>query len=656
MKRILLIFTALALVICAGCSKPAEDPTQPSETLAPQASETVYTVTVVDDFGAPVTEGIIVNFHSAGEIAAMQAISGDGTASKTLNSGVYTVSLSFTAADASYHYSENITLTPDAPTATVYLTGYRTGRELYAGGKDHFAYLLDCGTTAVPVTVGERTYFLFAPSETGMFEFSVSDNALIGYYGSPFFVQDNCLEEIVDGKFTVSVSSGMLGSVLVLGVDSGKEQVNVTITRIGDAQITIEDYEWTVYQPVVTPKPFVLPENVTLVDFDLTADSDDYKLVYNEKDGFYHLGSADGEVVYFKLGVGSVYLDPMTEILDVSGVSRYFFDEDGNFLKKETYNECLMQYVACMDEESGLYPLTQDLYYIIHQRGEYVGWWDKNSPTFLFVDDNDNPVIGLNQEIAWLFICCYGQEEAEETPVQPTEPAPTDPAPTEPAPTEPEPTEPEFQMGKPAASDAMELFYYQIEENMSFEATVKSGEYVAYDLYRMFDMVLTIESDYAYIVFDNQVYLPENGILTYELQYTSNDVSSPCSLYIGNFGNSDATFTVKLSTLPGTQNNPSQLPLGTFTTTTREGDYQGYYYLFTAESDGVLTLTLESINIDEECQITLYNWYSYEYKVAENGVVSIPVLAGDEVEVNIAVLDDAYAYPAAVIVTTATFE
>ena len=89
------------------------------------------------------------------------------------------------------------------------------------------------------------------------------------------------------------------------------------------------------------------------------------------------------------------------------GQSVVFYDEDGNFVKKESYSELLLEYIELADTETGVYPLTEDLKYIIQQRGEYVGWWDAESPNFIFKDATGLPVEGLNTEIAWLFMCCY---------------------------------------------------------------------------------------------------------------------------------------------------------------------------------------------------------------------------------------------------------
>jgi hypothetical protein len=94
-------------------------------------------------------------------------------------------------------------------------------------------------------------------------------------------------------------------------------------------------------------------------------------------------------------------------ILDRSGVNRYFYDENGEFLKKETYDQCLLAYIDCADEESGTYPLTEDLKYIIQQRGDYYGWFDSEGTQYLFRDQNGNYLTDLNPDNLWLFPCRY---------------------------------------------------------------------------------------------------------------------------------------------------------------------------------------------------------------------------------------------------------
>lgn len=378
--------------------------------------EKEYKVTVKDALGNPYS-GVVVQFYKDGAQEAMQVVDpSTGVATKKMAAGDYTVKLQFTDNAEGYYYKEEgLTLSADKTELDVVLAKAVAdkGITLYAGG-EYEAHAVGVGCTYVELTTGERNYFLFTPSEAGTYEFSVADGAdvTIGYYGAPHFVQGQSAAELVDGKFTVSVSASMISTgdtgttVLVIGVDSEKATECVLgIQRIGDAAWNVADEPWIIYEETAKLSKYTLPAGTNLNEFDLTAAS--YNLVYNEADGFYHMNSADGPLVYVHLTEDSKYLASFKNILDRSGVNRYFYNANGEFEKKVSYSECLLKYIDCADEATGVYPLTEDLKYIIQQRGEYVGWWDKNSQQYLFVDANGNPILGINSEIAWLFMCCY---------------------------------------------------------------------------------------------------------------------------------------------------------------------------------------------------------------------------------------------------------
>jgi hypothetical protein len=254
-------------------------------------------------------------------------------------------------------------------------------------------------------------------------------------------VQDLSAAEVVDNKFTMSVRASSIGAadtgtmVMVIGLDAGQEtSATLSIQRLGDPEWTVEDEEWTIYRPTVELSEFSLPEGAELVDFDLTS-TEGYTLVLNETDGFYHLNTADGPLVLVRLGrnADTPYIDPLGRIIETANVSSYFYDEEGNFLKKETYVDCLYAYCAgndpdgdgvvssyvdqvtgetvpayyYLDKATETYPLTEDLKYIIQSRGEYAQWWVPGSSGYLFKDSNEKPIPGINHDIAWLFMCCY---------------------------------------------------------------------------------------------------------------------------------------------------------------------------------------------------------------------------------------------------------
>ena len=407
----LLLVLSLVLSACGGSEPSAEAaPTQNA------SGEIEYKVTVVDAQGTPFTTGVIVRFMKDGQQAAMQPVDGNGSAAKTLAAGEYAVELMFTGNEDEYYYNkEGLTLTAQAPALTVTLT-YNMSAEpvkLVAQGKDVDAYPVTDGSTRVSLVPGQRNYFLYTPTVAGTFAFSSdNENAVIGYYGAPHFVQEMSAAEVVDNTFTQSIRATMIGengtTVIVIGIDAdaNTDSCTLSVIRTGDPEWSVEDEPWTVYEPTVELAAYTLPAGANIQEFDLTADTSAYNLVLGS-DGFYHLDSEDGALVLVHLSKDPKYLPCFKNILDRSGVNRYFYDESGNFLKKETYDQCLLRYIECADEDSGLYPLTEDLKYIIQQRGDYSGWWDISGPNYLFVDQNQAPLTDINPDIAWLFMCCY---------------------------------------------------------------------------------------------------------------------------------------------------------------------------------------------------------------------------------------------------------
>lgn len=426
MKKALCLLTVATLLLTCllcGCgggetaatkNEASADATE--GTTAPTLPDGYY-VQVVDALGNPYTDGVVVQFMKDGAAAGMQKTDEQGIAAKDLADGTYTIEMMFTSADAQYHHNAaEITLTPEQKSATVTLAKKAGEQEtkLTVGDKNKSAYSVETGCTYVELTKGERNYFLFAPTVAGTYEFSLpGSTATLGYYGAPHYVQEHHAgeEEIVDGKFSISIKAGMIGSgdtgttVLVLGIDAGDNtSATLSIQRTGEPKWDVSDEPWTAYEKTVELSKYTLPKGATLKEFDLKADS--YTLVLDDN-GFYHLNSKDGPLVLMRLGKKSQYLDDFKTIVEKSRVGKHFFDAEGNFIKKESYNECLLEYIAVMDESEGVYPLTEDLKYIIQQRGEYYGWFDAQGDQYLFRDQNGVKLEGINAEISWLFPCCY---------------------------------------------------------------------------------------------------------------------------------------------------------------------------------------------------------------------------------------------------------
>ena len=375
-----------------------------------------YTVRVVDALGNPYTSGVVVKFMKGDQPMGMQVVNENGEAKKELEAGEYTVDLTFTDEETAYYYDvKDLVLTNPKDVYEIQLSKAVSGEAstLTVDMAEYTAYPIATGCTYVTLKAGQRNYFLFAPTTAGAYEFSLpGSDAVLGYYGAPHYVQSENMAESEDGKFSVSIKASMISTdgagttTLVLGVDAGdNEDCIISVRRTGEPERTIEDEPWIIYDNTVELKEYALPAGATLGEFDLKAE--DYALVLNEEDGFYHLNTADGPLVLMRLGKRSEYLDDFKTILDRSGVVKYFFDEEGTFVKKESYSECLLEYIEYMDEENGVYPLTEDLKYIVQQRGDHSGWFDPENASYLFKNAAGEKIAGLNPDNLWLFMCCY---------------------------------------------------------------------------------------------------------------------------------------------------------------------------------------------------------------------------------------------------------
>lgn len=423
--------TALGLLVSAlltGCNSdttPADDATTGNEALSNQDTATdteattqvegttsaqtmSCTVKVLDFKGNPMSD-VVISVCKAGEEVKKNVSKADGTAKFTLDIASYEISAE--SPNGKFYYDKSsAVLTPEATELT--LTLYHIADEsnaitIWPSSGEKKALPVSEGATYVSLGSG-MTYVVFRPERDGIYEISyISEDAIdIGYYGAPMVVFDSKMLETVDNKVTLSVhhssinQDGGATAMFVFGLvpeAASTDDCIVTVTRVSDPEKTPDDEPWIEYKPTQA-KAYEGTISGTFKDIDVTNPT--VNAVYNEADGYYHYGAIDGPVVFIRITTDSPYLASLTTVAEKSRVGVYHYDEDGKFIKKESFHNMISAYAEIVNND-GVCPLTPELEYMIKTFGEYQRWWDLSFSGNIFHDKIVAP------ETAWLFICGY---------------------------------------------------------------------------------------------------------------------------------------------------------------------------------------------------------------------------------------------------------
>lgn len=356
-----------------------------------QAKQVDYKVTVKDYSGKAIT-GVAVQIKNGSAVVATEAVDSKGVVSVKLAEGTYTA----VVVDDAYG-SGAVTLTAKKPSADLVAAvkmDMSKGVEEYFGTK----YPISTGAVYVELNANGDNYFSFAPTKSGKYRIkTTSSDTKLAPCGSSAFVYTPTYEGNV---YTTEVKSGMVGGDIMISV-TGASGAVIIVERTGAAEETIyRDYEGT-----KAPTKFTLTSggnNLTYVDVSAAS----FNIVLGS-DGYYHKDSATGPIVYVNLGSKAPYLSLQTMIQgsgNAGGASLVSYTTENGQQVRIDYSSFMTKHFECMDQTYGVYPLTEDLKYVLQTAGAHNGWWDSTNANnaYLFSD-----VKGLNKDIAWMFACCY---------------------------------------------------------------------------------------------------------------------------------------------------------------------------------------------------------------------------------------------------------
>ena len=328
-------------------------------------------------------------------------------------------------ADASYFVSANaVSLTKSDPATEAMLVPYASNpRMVYPGaekvdasGDQHGilagVYDLTIGSYRISVEKNMMRYIFFAPEEGAIYHFYTdSDKIELGYYGASFYVTSTNNGTILeDGTLEVRLLKTAVGNTLVIGLKSTSAAVSectLTIEKYQEIGLTIEELPWEPYKPDKTLEKIETPEGyIVSVEISVWTPTDpafnELQVFYNEADGYYHFESIDGPILYVRITSKSTYQEALSTVIATSNLGKYIYDENGNFVTKESYNDILIAYGEAADSKYGVYPLDQDLYYILKSLGD-IGWYDGTSHNYIFAEEG----VIVKPFNGWLFACVY---------------------------------------------------------------------------------------------------------------------------------------------------------------------------------------------------------------------------------------------------------
>ncbi len=386
-----------------------------------------YSVTVLDGFGNPMS-GIQVTFMSPQAPVGSVKTDENGKAVCKLTEGEYEADVEV---GDDYYVGGYIKLTASAPSAEVIAVGYASNPEKMYPDEVNGVYNVGVGSVRVPVENNVIRYFFFKPTEGAVYKFYTdSDKVEAGYYGGNFNVLAyNAGQYDEEGNLVFEFLKSSVGQVLVIGLKSSSASVSectLTIERysdigISDGERPYEQYQLSKELTQKTQTPKGTREYVSIeVDLTTFANREEIQVVYNEADGYYHLHTADGPVLYVVITQPLTYFqdNSLAGIAGTSPVGRIFYDEEGNFVKKEGYNVAIAGekdysigageivkngYAQIADTKYGVVPLDADLIYILKNIGA-DGWYERGTPGLTDWIFGESIVMPEN---CWLFAVCY---------------------------------------------------------------------------------------------------------------------------------------------------------------------------------------------------------------------------------------------------------
>ena len=286
-----------------------------------------------------------------------------------------------------------------------------TVKDAYAiamDGEEYFA-VSTTGDSQIPmIATAEVTVVTISPLETGIYTITVGDGAAIANCGSTSALINTDVEfgdqvvwtceqagrtesiEIPDEDYQetgdmITIEQYVPGQSLMLGIISDSETVTVNVAKTGEyvAPTTTN----VVYENKAALSQFAVPADATVGSY-VDVYGDTHTAVLGD-DGYYHLDSADGDVLLVDMN----YIATLSDVLksDRPVMYAYVTDDAGNTTRYDIADAVLAYEAVC--DENGYYPLTEDLIFFYDTYAAGCGIYQ------FYLSE------GYNPDCAWMFAC-----------------------------------------------------------------------------------------------------------------------------------------------------------------------------------------------------------------------------------------------------------
>ncbi len=380
-------------------------------------------VWIVDGLGNPVSD-VYVRIMKGNEQVKMVAYDGEFLIFTGLEENeTYTLSLDLSSLGNDYVYDEaSAIITPDEPCATIRIfrvpkkDSSTTNVAAPINGAYKMYEINAAGSYKLTLTPNDYTFFIFAPPAAAIYTatYVCSEELSLSYHGGSFFVQGYDMTDETESfsryenGIAFNIYTSDVGGDRVFGIYStGATECILNIRNAGDPGTRLEDEPWTPYledEEIVAAQLAAKPTG-TYTAFDLSDLT--ISAHYNEEDGYYHLGSVDGPVIYIDLTSNTKYINSIQVICAHQGMGVYVYDDFGGLLEKRSFYELFLQYGMPSDttppDAPIRVPLSMKLAEAIKTYGDRADWWKPGSEQNLFT--KNVPTAVYNQDYAWLLFC-----------------------------------------------------------------------------------------------------------------------------------------------------------------------------------------------------------------------------------------------------------